>query len=113
MSEADDEWLVHAKERRALKGEYKELFLAVSAILFRHNTIGLDFETNIDEYDPEVSPLLARLKTCHSAADVQTAAHEVFIMMFDAQIAGPRDLYAGIGADVWALWNTRSWKVDA
>lgn len=108
MTDSDDDWLVHASERQALKGQYKDLFVAISAIFFKHDPIGLDFESNIDEYDPEVGPLLVRLPHCRSAADVQKAVHEVFIELFDAQLAGPPERYAGIGVEVWELWNGRS-----
>ena len=113
MSQRDDEWLVHAKERRALKGDYKALFEAVSAILFRHDPIGLDNEDNIDEYDPEVSAILPLLKRCHSVSDVQAVVHREFINLFDAQLAGPSERFADAAREIWQLWSSKSWNVDA
>jgi hypothetical protein len=52
--EPDDDLLVHTKDRAKLRGAYKELFEGAAAILFRHDPVGLDYETNIDEYDTEV-----------------------------------------------------------
>lgn len=103
----DDELLVHAAARRRLKGDYRVLFEGVSAILFRHNPIGLDFETNIDEYDPETGTILPRLRTCKSASDVQAMLYEEFVRWFASDLAGPMARYASPAADIWALWQER------
>jgi len=52
-------------ERQALRRHYPVLFDEVSSILFRHDPIGINFETNTDEYEPEVGTILPRLKEAH------------------------------------------------
>ena len=47
-----------------------------------------------DEYDPEVSTILPRLREARSAADVQKIIYEEFVHWFDADIAGPITHYA-------------------
>lgn len=76
-------------ERRRLKAEYGKLFDAISALLFRADPIGINFDENLDEYDPETGTILPRLKTCKSADDVLRVVHEEFVRWFDADNAGP------------------------
>ena len=111
MAEDPDDLLVHAKERRKLKGDYKVLFEEVSAILFRHDPISLDFETNIDEYDPEARTILPRLRSCNSAADVARVVHEEFVRWFEPDIAGPLARYTEPASEIWALWQRRGAKL--
>jgi hypothetical protein len=92
-------------EKRRLRAEYGVLFDHVAAILFRHDPFGINFECNTDEYEPEASTILPRLRTCNSAEDVLTVLHEEFTRWFDADIAGPRERYSTIANEVWALWQ--------
>ena len=39
------------EERRQLKAEYGALFDSITALLFRHDPIGINFEDNVDEYE--------------------------------------------------------------
>ena len=92
-------------EHRRLRDEYGSLFDEITAMLFRHDPIGLDFEDNTDEYECEARTILPRLKTCRSADDVLTVVHEEFQRWFDPDTAGPCEKYAAIANDVWALWQ--------
>jgi hypothetical protein len=92
-------------EHRRLRAEYGALFDDVAAIFFRHDPIGINFEDNTDEYEPEASTILPRLRTCHSPEDVLTVVHEEFQRWFDPDIAGAREKYSTIANDVWALWR--------
>ena len=95
-------------EHRRLRAEYGALFDEVVAILFRHDPIGINYENNTDEYEPEARTILPRLKTCNSAEDVLTVVHEEFQQWFAPKIAGPREKYSTIANDVWALWRKSS-----
>ena len=53
-----------------LRQNYKELYSKVEEILFRHDPIRINSEENKDEYDPEVSTILPRLKDAKSEDDV-------------------------------------------
>jgi hypothetical protein len=46
------------EERRRLRGEYVGLVDQVQALLFRHDPMGINFDFNTDEYDPEVGTIL-------------------------------------------------------
>ncbi len=92
-------------ERNRLKSEYGDFFDTVSEILFRHDPIGINFESNTDEYEPEVGTILPRLKSCHSAEDLTTVIHEEFRRWFSYDLAGPRDKYREIAVEIWHLWH--------
>ena len=96
------------EERRQLVAEYGTLFDAVSALLFRHDPVGVAFENeNTDEYDPETGTILPRLRNCRSASDVQRVVHEEFVRWFDAGNAGPEERYALIASEIWELCTSR------
>lgn len=91
--------------RRKAKDEYGELFDAVSALLFRHDPIGINAEVNTDEYDLETESILPRLKNSHSAEDVQRIVHEEFVRWFDGGTAGRAERYSEISFEIWQLWR--------
>jgi hypothetical protein len=61
---------------------YVRLFDDLSALLFRHDPIGINFATNTDEYNPEARTILPRLPQCHSAPDVPKVIVEEFHRWF-------------------------------
>ncbi|MCI0344864.1 MAG: hypothetical protein L0221_05385 [Chloroflexi bacterium] len=73
-------------------------------MLFIHDPIGINYEENTDEYDPEVATILPRLRTAQTPADVVSIVHEEFVRWFNAEIAGPPERYAKIGDEIWKLW---------
>ena len=91
--------------RKQLRQEYGSLFDRVSAILFDLDPIGINFETNTDEYEPEVGTILPRLKSCHSVKDVRRIVHREFIRWFDRKIAGPETHYQQAAESIWAAWQ--------
>ena len=95
-------------ENKRLKTEYGHLFDSVAEILFRHDPIGINFEDNLDEYEPEVRTILPRLRTCLSGEDVATVVHEEFQRWFDPDIAGPREKYLGPAEEIWDSWKKRT-----
>jgi len=48
--------------KRRRREEYGELFDKVSAILFEHDPVGLDYKTNIDEYESEARRIIPLIK---------------------------------------------------
>ena len=50
--------------RDALKKRYRGLYDRVTSILFRIDPMGINFEDNTDEYDPETDTILPRLQNC-------------------------------------------------
>jgi hypothetical protein len=92
------------EERKRLRSEYRELFDSVSSLLFRHDPIEINFETNTDEYEPEVGTILPRLRDCASEADVLRVVHEEFVRWFDPDTAGSADRYEEISKEIWQHW---------
>ena len=93
------------EERRRLKEEYGQLFDAVSALLFRCDPIGINFEDNTDEYDAEAGTILPRLRLCFSASDTLQVVHEEFVHWFGAETAGSTDRYRAVASEIWDAWH--------
>jgi hypothetical protein len=91
--------------RRRAKAEYGKLFDVVSALLFRYDPAGINFEVNAGEYDIETETILPRLRTCRSAGDVQKVVHEEFVRWFSRPTAGPPERYAEMSSEIWRLWT--------
>ena len=91
-----------------LRKLYGALFDDVTAALFRTDPMGLNFEDNIDEYDPEARTILPRLQHCSTLEEARVAIHEEFQKWFGADIAGPIDRYSEAAAEVWSIWQGRT-----
>jgi hypothetical protein len=95
-----DEVRLHREERKRLSSSYKQLLNEVSAILFRHDPIGINFEDNTDEYDPEAGTILPRLRRGLSAEETTTIVHEEFVRWFEWETAGSPERYSAIAAEI-------------
>jgi hypothetical protein len=84
---------------------YRHLHDRILEILFEEDLAGINFESNRDEYEPEVGTILPRLKHCHTAADLQMVIHEEFIRWFGSDIAGPVERYRKVTERVWVEWK--------
>jgi len=90
------------QERRVeLKRAYGAAYARLSDILFREDPIGINFDENTDEYEPEVDTILPRLRDAHSEEDVRGIVHEEFVKWFEASIAGPPEKYYVVAELVW------------
>ena len=94
------------RRRSAVKRKYKTLFDETSALLFRRDPVGINFEVNTDEYDPEVGTILPRLSGCHSALEVRKVVYEEFLRWFGPETAGDEISYSSIAEELWQLWST-------
>ena len=93
-------------KRKYLKIRYGRLFEDASAILFRHDPIGIAFENeNPDEYDAEIGTILPRLSRCHSPIEARRVVFEEFCRWFTPGVAGEETNYDGIAEDLWSLWS--------
>ena len=90
--------------RNALKKRYCGLYDRVSAILFRVDPMGIKFEDNTDEYDPETDAILPHLKDCNSVDDVLKVAVEEFEKWFDSDMVnqGNRRHFDEIASAIWS-----------
>ena len=66
----------------------RDLVDAMSQILFRADPVGINFETNTDEYDAEAETIVIGLPNARRPEDVTALTHETFVQWFDAQVAG-------------------------
>lgn len=91
--------------RSAVKRRYGTLFHETSALLFRLDPIGINFEDNTDEYDPEVGTILPRLARCRSALEVRGVVFEEFVRWFGPETAGEERNYTAVAEELWLLWS--------
>lgn len=91
-----------ADRRASLKQAYGELYAEVSRLVREADPIRLiAIGAPDDEYDVEVSTILPRLHEATSASDVHRIVHEEFVHWFDADIAGPPEIYAAVSEEIW------------
>ena len=96
-----------SEQREAIKRrkrEYVALFVSISEALFKADPIGINFDTNTDEYEPEAGTIIPRLRSAMCEADVQSIVYEEFCRWFSPSNVGPREAYASVSAVVWNLW---------
>jgi len=101
------------RSKSALRKEYGALYDRLAALLFKADPVGIGFEDNTDEYEPEVGSILPRLRTCASAADVQRVVHEEFCRWFDSDTAGPFERYRKISDDIWIEIRGTLWAAES
>src|SRR6266852_7943123 len=98
-------------ERRRLKAEYRELYDQVAELLFRHDPIGINFETNTDEYEPEVGTILPRLKEAVSPEELCRIIYEEFFRWFNGdELVGPPSKYTDIAKEIWNAYENSNNK---
>ncbi len=107
-----DEVRLHREERKRLSSSYKQLLNEVSAILFRHDPIGINFEDNIDEYDPEAGTILPRLRRGLSAEETTAIVHEEFVRWFERETAGSRERYSAIATEILTAYQKWSQSTE-
>lgn len=100
-----DEVRLHRQQRKALSASYQQVLNEISAILFRHDLIGINFEDNTDEYDPEAGTILTRLSDNLSLEQTRVIVHEEFVRWFGRETAGPPERYASVAADILAAYQ--------
>src|SRR5580698_1989063 len=100
-----DEVRLNREERKKLSASYQQLLTEVSAILFRHDPIGINFEDNTDEYDPEAGTILTRLRRDLSPEQMTAIVHEEFVRWFERETAGPRERYTAVAAEILTAYQ--------
>ena len=83
----------------------EEFFEQISNILFKHDPIGINFEHNADEYDPEAGTIIPRLASCNSVDDVCIVVHEEFLRWFSPLDVGSAQRYQQIAKEIWTAWQ--------
>ena len=93
------------EKRKVVRREYTALFDTLSKLLFDADPIGINLESNTDEYEPEVGTIIPRLKEANNEEDVLRIIHEEFCRWFDVKTAGPIDAYREVAAQAWVDWQ--------
>jgi hypothetical protein len=99
-------------DRGALKLKYGVLFERVSVILFKADLMGINFESNTDEYDPEVGTILPRLGQAKSVPDVAVIVHEEFCRWFGVEESFAVEHYRDVAEQIWSEWNVFNQRQD-
>ncbi|MTA13275.1 MAG: hypothetical protein F2534_11805 [Actinobacteria bacterium] len=73
-------------------------------VLFERDPIGLNFESNTDEYRAEAESIALRFLEDAPVLDPGLVVHEEFVRWFGADVCGPRDRYDSIGRELWEIW---------
>jgi hypothetical protein len=92
-------------EREMVRHKFGSFFTEVSSILFEIDPVGINFETNTDEYEPEVGTILPRLHACKSLDEVRRAIHQEFIQWFGKGTAGIESHYQQAAERIWDAWQ--------
>jgi hypothetical protein len=74
--------ILEAVERRRLKTEYRDLFVDLTAFFFEVDPMGINFEVNPDEYEPEVGTILPRVFDTEAATEIVPIIREEFERWF-------------------------------
>ena len=88
-----------------IKAKFGALRADVLALLFKADPVGINFETNTDEYEAEADTILPRLSSCANAADVEKVVHEEFTRWFDPDTAGPPERYRAVAKQIWQRYK--------
>ena len=69
--------------------------------------MGINLETNTDEYDPEIDTILPRLRTAKSSEDVVKITIEEFEKWFGKEEINEisKEKFNGLANEIWAVWN--------
>ena len=91
------------KERQG--AAYLALHAEISAVLFRHDPVGVNFESNTDEYETEAQWILVRPSEASGAVDVRRTAGEVFDHWFTGVRPNTGSLNAAAD-EIWGIWTS-------
>ena len=97
--------LTEQAERRRLLAGYEPVVDEIVHLLFERDPIGINYESNTDEYEPEAETITLRLPDATSIDDVLGIVHQEFVRWFGAKTAGPQARYEAIAEAIWDLWQ--------
>ncbi|MCE5268389.1 MAG: hypothetical protein LLG00_10935 [Planctomycetaceae bacterium] len=72
--------------------------------------MGINFESNTDEYDPEAGTILPRLSSCETEVDLLAVVHEEFTRWF-GDSAGSICRYRDAASEIWRIWTDARMKL--
>ena len=84
----------YEQRKTKLKDKYGNLYLWINEILFKHDLMKINFEYNIDEYEPEVDTIIQRLTKTDSVEDIALIIYEEFEIWFNKECILPKEIKA-------------------
>ncbi len=95
-----------AREHRLAALHGQELLVdELTAVLFEADPIGLNFETNTDEYAAEAQSIALRLPEVNDLNQLRELVHQEFVRWFDADLAGSPSKYTTLAQKVLTVWH--------
>jgi hypothetical protein len=91
-------------QRRQLREKYRSLYDATIALLFLHDPVGINFDDNTDEYEPEAGTILPKLQSCRSADYALQVVYGEFLRWF-GDSAGSKENYERIANQLWEKYR--------
>lgn len=83
---------------------HSKLYSELLDLMARHDPMGLvEIGAPDDEYRPEVERILPRLEDAGSVEDLEQIIHEVFVSLFDEELAGSREHYQDVAVETWQI----------
>jgi hypothetical protein len=64
--------------RKRTKNEFAAAYESISSLLFEIDPMGISFEFNTDEYEPEVDTILPRIKDLNERTEIELVVREEF-----------------------------------
>lgn len=80
------------------------LKMKVRSIINKHDPISLlECGCPVDEYDQEVNKIIPLLQVATNIDQLQNLVYEIFVDMFDKEIAGLKDKYRKLSEELFSL----------
>lgn len=91
--------------RSMLRLQYGDLYDRLLEIFFRLDPMGINFEVNTDEYDPEVRTVIPRIAEADSPVVLCRIIHQEFVRWFGRTGTGEEEDYQALAQEVWQTWK--------
>jgi hypothetical protein len=104
---------VCSPSRRALKDLYGGFYDWLLAKFDEWDPQGIVFDGNQGEYRPEVGRIIPLIRGSQSEDDLAARIHAIFVQMFDADMAGPVEIYKPFAREIIAEWRKERGAIDS
>jgi len=99
-----------SKKQKILKKQNPVFFSQVAEILLKHDLMGIDYEVNPDEYEPEAGTIIPRLTDCSDYLDTRKMIYEEFVRWFYNDVGNETE-YTEAAKEIWDAWVDFGMKV--
>ena len=104
LSRHPDRVLARA-ERKRLKQQYSALFEDISALLYHLDPMGLNYEINPDEYEPEAGTILPQVLDLETVEEIESVIRDEFKLWFGEGIRIEDASYEELAQEILAVLN--------